>query len=432
MQESRSRRGGQNVRGHHAHGRTPSGTAPWIHSTRLHVVLYSLLLIFTPFILLQNYLVDLVSDASRSTVAFGSTDVPVVPLAAAVLLVVAVLVYRRAIGRRQLVAVGIVVLMDGLAQQITDVYFGHRFYDLQQNWHYVAYGLFAFMVYRDLGPRRLPLAKILWVTFFCALGFSLFDEIFQMRMSSRVFDLSDTSKDVWGCLMGIVLVYLGGARSAELLRGWREPRSGRLRSHLRDPLASLVLMVGCTLIFLSVTALLSDPQYAWPAVGITLLLCAVFLGCYLSLFSRRGRLGLACAVVILIAATGYSAIRHRNELITHIRYGITLYNGLPIPYFDVLVRSEGGFRLVDKKHYFNLRDQDFLLRQECDIIIIGSGQNGLGGKGLPERAMVQFLYNPHLERATQVITLRSADACRLYNRLSKERKRVLFVLHNTC
>jgi hypothetical protein len=431
MEEGKNRRG-RIVHVHDARGRTPSGTAPWIHSTRLHVVLYSLLLILTPFILLQNYLVDLVSDASGATVAIGTTDVPVVPLAAATLLVIAVLVYRRAIGRRLLVAVGIVVLMNALAQQITDIYFGHRFYDLQQNWHYVAYGLFAYMVHRDLAPRRLPLARILWVTFFCALGFSLFDEIFQMRMSSRVFDLSDTSKDVWGCLMGMVLVLLGGRRPAELLRDWRKPRSARLRPHLADPLASLVLMVGWTLVFLCVTALLSDPQFAWSAVGITLLLCAVFLGLFLAAFSRRGRLALACIVVVTLAATGYSMIRHRDEHISHERYGLTFYRGLPIPYFDVLVRSEGGFRLVDKKHYFNLRDQDFLLGQRCDIIIIGSGQNGLGGRGLPERAVVQFLFNPHLNRATQIITLRSADACRLYNRLRQENKSVLFVLHNTC
>ncbi len=408
------------------------GQVSWIHSTRLHVFLYSFLLVFTPFLLLQNYLVDLVSDVSRATWRLGSLDVPVVPVAAAILLAAAAVVFRRAITRRWLVAVGIVVLMDALAQRVTDYYFGHRFYDLQQNWHYIAYGLFAGMVYRDLAPRRLPLAKILWVTYLGALGFSLFDEFFQKSISSRVFDLSDTSKDVWGCLMGMALVYLGGRCAGEILRGWPGLKPRRLSAHVRDPLSSLLLMFGFTLIFLGVTALLSDPQYAWTAAGITVALCALFLACFHLLFSRSGRIALAAAAMVLLVFLGQGVVRHRGEGISENRYGLTVYQGLPIPYFDVMLRAGGGFRLVDKKHYFNLRDQEFLLAQKSDIIIIGSGRDGLGGRGFPERAMVQFLYNPHLGRATQVITLTTPEACRLFNRLRQEKKSVLFILHNTC
>ncbi len=409
-----------------------SGRARWIHSTRLHLVLYSFLLVYTPFILLQNYLIDLVSDTSRSTFELGSLHVPVVPIAAGVLLLLGILRFRRSVTRRMLAAAGIVVLMDTLAQQITDYYFGHRFYDLQQNWHYIAYGLFAFMVYRDLIPRRLPLARILWLTYFGALGFSLFDEFFQRQISSRVFDLSDTSKDLWGCLMGMVLIYLGGQRSQELLRGWSQIRQKHVGAHFRNPLTSLLLMVAFCLIFLCVTALLSDPQYAWTATGTTVALCVVFLAAFTLLFTRAGRIVLAAAVLALLGIIGYGSIRRGGEPITHARAGLTVYQGVPLPFFDVMFRPDGSFRLVDKKHFFNQRDQDFLLRQKCDIIVIGSGEKGLGGLGFPERSMVQFLYNPYLDRATQVITLRTPEACRLFNRLRQEKKSVLFILHNTC
>jgi hypothetical protein len=403
-----------------------------VHSTRVQLALYSLLLIFTPFILLQNFLVEQIARISGSTFPLGALHLPLVPAVAALLLILLALRFRRSISRRMLVAVAIVVLMDALAQQITDFYFGHRFYDLQQNWHYIAYGLFAYMVHRDLAPRRLPPAPILWMTFCFALAFSLFDEMFQMRMSSRVFDLSDTAKDVWGCLMGMVLVTLGGRRSEELRRWWHHLWTGPRRDQFRNPLGALLFMVTFDLVFLCCGSLLSDVEYVAAAVGVTLLACALFLAAWFLARSRWGRVVLTVSSLLLLAFVGYELLQHRGEFITQHRYGITAYKGIPIPFFDVLIYPDGWFRLVDKKHFFNQRDQVFFLKQRTDIIIIGSGERGLGGKGFPETSMVQFLYNRYLGRATQVITVKTPDACRLFNRLMRENKNALLVIHNTC
>jgi hypothetical protein len=89
------------------------------------------------------------------------------------------------------------------------------------------------------------------------------------------------------------------------------------------------------------------------------------------------------------------------------------------------------FRLVDKKHYFNKRDQKFFFKQKTNIIIIGTGADGLGGKGFPDKTNF-FIYNPYIEKGTQVIILKNPEACEVYNRLKKENKDVLFILHNTC
>ena len=65
-------------------------------------------------------------------------------------------------------------------------------------------------------------------------------------------------------------------------------------------------------------------------------------------------------------------------------------------------------------------------------IVIGSGADGLGGRGFIKESAHQFIYNPHTQRGTQVIILKTPEACQVFNRLKRERKNVLFVLHNTC
>lgn len=166
----------------------------WIHSTRLQLELYTLLLIATPFIMLRTYLQQAVTKLSRWSVPLGSLELPVVltfvlVCAAFILL----LTYRRLTIWK--VAAGFFVIgMDYLAQQITDFYSAHRFYDLQQNWHYFAYGVFAYMIYRDRAPKGKPLARIILTSFVFAFVASAFDEWFQRYTNNRVFDISDIAR----------------------------------------------------------------------------------------------------------------------------------------------------------------------------------------------------------------------------------------------
>jgi VanZ family protein len=404
----------------------------WVFSTRVQAVLYSFLLVATPFILLQNFLVEMISKVSRSTFAWGGLQLPYVPLIAGVLLAAVLFRYRAWLTRPRLLAGAIVILMNALAQQITDYYFDHNFYDLQQNWHYIAYGIFAVMVYRDLSPRGMPLAKILLLAFVAAFSFSCFDEGFQLRMSNRVFDTSDIAKDGLGCVMGMVMVSLGGIHSTSLMTGARQFLRTRGRSHLRNPFSVLVLETSLAFIMLCCSSLLSDAVYTgWVAlltIGLFLLVCLVV--CALPL--RRGRLILGGVVLLAILAQGASAWKYRNAQIVSQRSNLTVYNGIPIPFFDLLVFPDGTFRLVDRKHYFNQRDQMFLLKHSFDILVIGSGEKGQGGRGFPEEWIAQFVYNLHARQATEVIILPSAEACQVFNRLKQERKNVLLVLHQGC
>jgi len=87
---------------------------------------------------------------------------------------------------------------------------------------------------------------------------------------------------------------------------------------------------------------------------------------------------------------------------------------------------------VDKKHFFNGQDQQFFLSQKPDILLIGSGHHGKGGKGFKIEEGSTFSYNEHILKGTQIIILKTPDACKVFNRLKKEGKKVLFVIHSTC
>jgi VanZ family protein len=403
----------------------------WIHSSRLHVVLYSFLLVLTPFVLLQNFLVELISKVSSSAFTLADLQIPILPCLAVALLVVFVIVFRSRISRTWILASVLAAGMIALAQQVTDFYFDHNFYDLQQNWHYIAYGIFAYMVYRDLAPRGLSRAMIILITFFAALLFSSFDEVFQKFMSSRVFDISDIAKDVWGALTGIVMIHIVCSQPHTLLANLKKIRQTTLRGYLRNPTGLLVFLLVLAFLFLSYSSLMTDFEYWYIAALFTLgsfvILFALF---HLSRFKgiKYGLISILAALVIIQACF---FVKYRTADIVYNSYGLTVYKGVPIPFFDVMIYPDGFFRLVDKKHYLYQRDKAFFLKQRTDIILIASGKYGLGGRGFTdERTM--FMYNPNIHRGTQVIILKTAEACRVFNMLRQEGKNVLFILHNTC
>jgi len=410
----------------------PKAPAHGIHSTRLHAIMYGLLLVATPFVLLQNFLVEKIAEISGFSFELGNTELPLLPLLAAVLVIVLLVSLRSYLTWTRLLAPVMVVLMNALSQQITDYYFDHHFYDLQQNWHYFAYGIFAYMVYRDLAPRKVPPAKIMLITYLVALGLSTFDEVFQMHMSSRVFDVSDIAKDLWGSLMGIVFLYLIVTEPGTLARQWKRVRHRRLQDYLKHPPSLLVCMFIFAFLLLCYSSLLSEYEYC----GYVVLLTVVsFSACLLLLHLSQYRifkLALISMLVCVVLLQTFFFVKYRSDNIVYHRHGLTVYKGIPILFFDVMVFPDGTFRLVDKKHFFNFRDQNFFMKQRTDIMVISSGSRGEGGHGFPVKAPVQFIYNQHIQRGTQVIILKNSEACELFNRLKDEGKNVLFVLHNTC
>jgi hypothetical protein len=403
-----------------------------IHSTRLHVSLYSALLVMTPFIMLRTYMQDALGRFSTSRVTLIGVSVPAVLVLAGVPAIVALILLRRRIRVRHVLAGLLGLAMFRLGQLLTDYYFGHRFYEVQQNWHYIAYSIFAFMVYRDQRSRGAPLARYMLITFGLAFLYSSFDEWFQLFINSRIFDPCDVAKDVWGAIIGMTVLLVGG-RHTELRAGaWHRVRQASLRDWFRHAPSVWVLLAVLGFLFLIISSLLTDSHYLLSIVLITLgSWVVVFGGLHLSRFRWPGRALLALGVIAAVAL-GQSYLRHRDDGIGRHQYGLTICQGIPIPYFDVLVFPDGHFRPVDKKHYFTPRDRIFIEKRHADIVLIGTGYRGLGGFGFPHQKGSRFVYNAQTERGMQVIIENSREACEHYSRLKEQGKRVLLILHSTC
>ncbi len=399
-------------------------------SPLLHLILYGALLVATPFIMLQNFLQEAIGSISEIIFHVGSIKVVVLPCTMGLFLLIVFLLTFRNLNFFRVGVLIFILLMIALAQQLTDFYFHHNFYDLQQNWHYYAYSIFAWLMYLYLVKREMPVSRMMLWTFFIALFLSSFDEFFQLHMSNRVFDISDIAKDAWGVLIGMAFVYfvLGDGRA--LLRQGRL-RHRRLSGYLGNPIATFVLVLLLGLLLLIISSLLTEVEYGWVSTGITI---AVFLFCWLLIHLSQFRwIGPVVYILVIGSLLTEITLFYTSEpRVTHNSYGLTIYRGVPIPFFDIMIFPDGGFRLVDKKHMFNVRDRQTLLLQEADIIVIGSGTRGKGGLGFPRNHAHQFLWNPFAQQGVQLLILPNQNAVQVFNQLKKDGKNVLFVLHNTC
>ncbi len=250
-------------------------------------------------------------------------------------------------------------------------------------------------------------------------------------MSNRVFDISDIAKDVWGVLVGLVAIQFVGESGSIVRRGWKV-RQKRITDYIKQPFSLLVLEIVFAYILLFFSSILSDSQFWYQVIAFTLVAFVIaFAIIHLSQKKRFKIAFIGVAAIIIILQSAFF-IKYRKANIVYNSYALTVYKGIPIVYYDILIHPNGTFRLVDKKHAFNQRDMQFFYHHAEDILLIGSGSEGKGGKGFPEVRETQFVFNHLTERGLQIIVQRTPEACVTFNRLKNEGKNVLFVLHNTC
>jgi hypothetical protein len=403
----------------------PPSRLRWIHSARLHLVLTALLVVGMPFLMLRAYLQDAIGRTSASTFRLWGADVPWVLVVVAVVGLPGLLLLRPYINRARLVAVGIALLMIAYAQYINDYYFGHYFYELQNNWHYFAYMFFAIIVYRDLAPRGYTPARVIGITCGTALILSTFDEAFQWFINQRVFDSGDISKDVWGSLMGVLLVYGGSGQ----VTSWLPIRHRQLRDYFRSAGSMFVLLGVAGFGLLTYCSLLNNAGQIPLNVGLTLATFGlVFALLHLSQF-RPWRWAMIAVAATAVATQAWALVRYHDTGVTYWRPGLAIYRGFPWPYFDFVVLPNGMLHPASKLHTFNPRDRQFFLKQRADIILIGSGPHGEGGNGFVSKK-THFMYNADTKRGSQIVIQPTQQACETFNRLKKEGKNVLFVVNN--
>lgn len=398
----------------------------------IQYIMFTILVVATPFIVVTRFLQGAVYDFSHLKFSILGAEIPYVG-ASIVLLFVMILIWkRRQITLRRITAGLVIVGMVAISHWVQDLYGGMSVYDLQKNWHYIAYAAYAFFFFRAFHRRGMPLNKMILYTYFSGLALSSFDEAFQYFLSDRVFDISDISKDSWGAMMGLISVLFIAETYGTIHFKLRDFWKRRLSDYFRDPLTALTICGFLPLIAVMISPMLTDFSHLKIAVTIIItlyvstLLVIHFLQFKVFRFTFLGVVGLA---LLLLAG---SFVIHRNDQITYNRYGLVVYKGIPVPFFDLLIYPNGLPRLADKKHNFNLQDRRFMLGQKPAILIIGSGYNGEGGNGFSVEEGTYFLFNRYRRKGTQVMILPTARACEEFNRLKAENRNVMFVIHTTC
>ncbi|MBN2830181.1 MAG: VanZ family protein [Candidatus Cloacimonetes bacterium] len=400
-------------------------------SPTIYLELYVLLLIMTPFIMLMNYLQQFVGDASKLAFHIGSLQMPYSVTMAILLVLTFVIIFRKAITPKRLLYSFITLVLLAIGQHISDWYFNHKFYDLQHNWHYIAYGIYSFLAYRAFKRKGFPEAKIIIVTFVTAILASSFDEIAQVFLSSRIFDVSDIAKDTYGVCLGMFFLHFV-IKNREILNDGLEIRRNRIKDYFSSPLSLLIFCMIFSVVLLQFSSLFTDSSYVLLNIIGTVGISAIIFSLIHLSKKRVFRYLIPVTLLLILIGGSISFIVNKGKGITYAKEGLIVYNGIPIPYFDVFIFENGSMRLVDKMHYFNARDKNRILLESSDIVVIGAGFRNQGGKGFNLPTNTGFIYNAEKRIGTQVIIRNTAEAVEIYNRLLKEGKNVTFVIHTTC
>ena len=188
---------------------------------KTHLFLYILLLVLTPFLLLQNYLQSFIGQMSAESFTVFNFDFPYTVAIALVFVITLSIIFWKKFTSTRLAAWGFIIFLFWVGQKSTDYYFNHDFYELQYNWHYFAYSIFAYLSYRMFITKKTSPQKIFLYVYFSALCISAFDEAIQIPLSNRVFDLGDIAKDLWGSTIGLIFVFFIFENGKILKNGWK-------------------------------------------------------------------------------------------------------------------------------------------------------------------------------------------------------------------
>lgn len=377
--------------------------------------------------MLQNYLQGFVQHLSGDHTSIGGFMVPTVLLIFMALLVFAVIVFRHVLTLKNLLALVLILVLMAVAQFISDYYIDFKYYDLQNNWHYFAYFLFAFISWSYFKQRGGALPQILIFTWLIGLSISLFDELFQYGMSQRIFDLSDVAKDLWGTTIGLLIVTLW---IEKIDVGKLKIKQKNLKEYFSNPLSLMVFLLISSFSFLMVSSLLTDKKY----VGFVVLVTFIFIGIsFVIIHNFKGwkkKLILVLCGILIAGQLVLVFTNRKDGFIFHNNY-LTLYRGWVMPFFDVMIFPDKTFRFVDKKVEFNNTDKKVIMKSQPDIILIGAGKNKEGGNGFPSKDNTHFILNPDMKKPVQVIILESREACLKYNELSEAGLKTVMVLHKS-
>ncbi|MCD4675666.1 MAG: VanZ family protein [Desulfobacula sp.] len=312
-----------------------------------------------------------------------------------------------------------------IGKYVSDFYMGNPFYDIQSNWHYVAYTIFSYLMYRYLNHRKIASSKIILYTYILAMIISTADEFFQLNMTNRVFDPGDIAKDILGAVIGLILIYFVIEKGKIIQTGWNL-RQNKISGYFKNPSSLLLLELVLTIIFLSFSSILTEKMVRLNAIFIS---TAVFVIIFIFFhFFKYKAVKIILTFLVICQLVSFGIFCRKNIIYNSPQ--LTIYKGIPILYFDIMFFENGFFRLVDKKTYFQLPDLIRLKSYSNDILLLSSGETGKGGGGLSKKEKMQFIVNEVKQKPLQVLILKNKEAVLIYNKLKEQNKRVVFVLHH--
>lgn len=395
--------------------------------TIINFYLFTILLIITPFLMLQNYLQNAIGQASRAAINLDFINIPYTLIIALIFLALFFFFYRKQLTKKRLAVLGLILVLFAVGQMTADYYFGHHFYDLQNNWHYFAYGIFSYVAYRRFSEKVNSVNKLLLIIFLMALAISCFDEFIQIFISNRIFDLSDVAKDLWGNMAGCIFVFF----FLEEGKGFPDYhfRQKKLMDYYRNPFSLICLELIFTFIFLYVSSQITDDKYKFHVGAIVLI---IFTITFLIIHIGRNKTirWIIRVVLLFVILIIYQSSHYGNSGTEFIRPGYISYNRIPLLFFDYMIFPDGSFRTVDKKEVFVVRDKQKIESLDPDILLIGKGSNGQGGRGWKDNELTEMVYNTSKHKIYQIIKLPNRQACETFNRLKQQKKKVLFIIHN--
>ncbi|MDO9577989.1 MAG: VanZ family protein [Candidatus Cloacimonadales bacterium] len=396
-----------------------------LFSERNQLITYILIIFSAPFVMCRYYLQNLIGNVSESHFGILGHSIKIVPLVFFVFLLFVIIISLKRINLFRLFSFTFILLVIYLGQSISDFYLGHSLHDIQNNWHYIAYTLFSYLMYRYLKSKKVVPAKIILYTFFAAMIISTSDEAFQLNMTNRVFDLGDIGKDILGAVIGLILIFFIIENGKIIRNGWHF-RQKKISDYLKNPLSLLFLELVFTIIFLSISSVLTEKAVRFNAVLISMAVFLLFFFIFhLSVYKSVRAFLLGLVVIQLVSF----AVFARKDIVYNAK-NLVIYKGIPIPYFDVMFFENGTFRLVDKKSFFQYVDLNTIQKYANSILLLGSGETGKGGNGLAKKEKMQFTVNKETKDIMQIIILKNSEAVTLYNNLKRHNKKVTFILHH--
>jgi len=123
----------------------------------------------------------------------------------------------------------------------------------------------------------------------------------------------------------------------------------------------------------------------------------------------------ALAILMLI----WISVNPSKKFGVHV-FGFTIYDRVPIPYFDIKIHADGSFSLREKSHLIQESEIKEILNERPDVLVIGTGYNEI----------VQVNKISDLNANIEIINTEEAIA--RFNGLKEQNKKVVAILHTTC